>query len=240
MQASIKNVMTLPLSKLNSRSEQSGGLNATASDYPLKTELKAVIFDYGKVLCLPQPQEIVEAMADLCQVPIEHFHEAYYRYRLSYDSNRLNNRGYWESVAGSVLSLETVSKLIDLDNFSWSYENRPMRLWAEELRRAGIKTAILSNMPADMLAVLPSLCPWIPEVDFAVYSCALGVAKPHPAIYRAVLDGLAIEPKEALFLDDKKVNTDAAIALGMNALVFDSNTAIAEKVAVFKLPPFRI
>lgn len=179
-------------------------------------------------------------MAALCQVPMEHFREKYYRYRLPYDSNQLDNRSYWESVAGFALSPETVSELVSLDNLSWSHENRPVRLWAEDLRRAGIKTAILSNMPADMLAALPSLCPWIPEVDFAVYSCALGIAKPRPEIYRAVLNGLALEPTEVLFLDDKKVNTDAAIALGMHALVFDSNEAVAEKLAEFDLPPFKL
>lgn len=179
-------------------------------------------------------------MAALCQIPAERFHETYYRYRLPYDSNQLDNKGYWESVAGFALSPEIVSQLVELDNLSWSRENRPVKLWAEELHRAGIKTAILSNMPADMLAALPSLCPWIPEVDFAVYSCALGIAKPRPEIYRAVLDGLAVEPAAALFLDDKKVNTDAAIALGMHALVFESNEATVEKLTLFDLPPLKL
>ena len=35
-----------------------------------KTKVKAVIFDYGKVLSLPQPPSTVERMAEICHVPV--------------------------------------------------------------------------------------------------------------------------------------------------------------------------
>ena len=53
-----------------------------------------------------------------------------------------------------------------------------------------------------------------------VWSYELKVAKPDPAIYKHVLDKLQVRPEEALFLDDKPVNIEAARALGMKGIVF--------------------
>jgi FMN phosphatase YigB (HAD superfamily) len=50
----------------------------------------------------------------------------------------------------------------------------------------------------------------------------LGVAKPDPAIYRHTLAELGVEPEEALFIDDKRINVEAARALGIQAIEFSS------------------
>ncbi|MCS6886052.1 MAG: HAD-IA family hydrolase [Acidobacteriota bacterium] len=199
-------------------------------------DIKAVIFDYGQVLSCPQPLQAIKSMADICQVPIERFHERYYRYRREYDTNLLDAKAYWEAVAGFPLSMPSVAELVDIDNQSWAHENRPITAWAKLLRRRGFKTAILSNMPKDMLEALPLLCPWLPKVDVAIYSCELGIAKPEVIIYQKVLESLAVAPHTALFLDDKKINTDAALLLGMQAIVFDSNSSVAARLKEFDLP----
>ncbi len=46
------------------------------------------------------------------------------------------------------------------------------------------------------------------------------MAKPDPAIYHYLLKELGTQPKETLFLDDRQVNVEAALALGMPALEF--------------------
>ena len=46
------------------------------------------------------------------------------------------------------------------------------------------------------------------------------MAKPDPAIYRHTLKELGTQPEETLFIDDKRVNIDAAHALGMKAVEF--------------------
>jgi putative hydrolase of the HAD superfamily len=50
------------------------------------------------------------------------------------------------------------------------------------------------------------------------------MAKPEPAIYLHTLHELGVEPDEALFLDDRLVNIEAAQALGIHAILF-SNVA---------------
>jgi putative hydrolase of the HAD superfamily len=48
------------------------------------------------------------------------------------------------------------------------------------------------------------------------------LAKPAPAIYRHALAQLAVQPEEALFIDDKLANIEAARALGMQAIEYST------------------
>jgi FMN phosphatase YigB (HAD superfamily) len=47
------------------------------------------------------------------------------------------------------------------------------------------------------------------------FSFEIGMRKPNPEVYNLVLDQNALQAKQTLFIDDKKENTDAAAALGL-------------------------
>jgi putative hydrolase of the HAD superfamily len=47
------------------------------------------------------------------------------------------------------------------------------------------------------------------------YSYEMGLRKPNPDIYTTILNQQDLNPKRTLFVDDKKENTDAAEALGL-------------------------
>lgn len=48
------------------------------------------------------------------------------------------------------------------------------------------------------------------------YSYELGLRKPDPAIFTHILSKHDLSPKRTLFVDDKKINTDAAASLGIH------------------------
>ena len=50
--------------------------------------------------------------------------------------------------------------------------------------------------------------------------------KPLAEIYRVAIDISGFAPETALFIDDKEENCDAATAMGMNAIRFDSPTQL--------------
>lgn len=47
------------------------------------------------------------------------------------------------------------------------------------------------------------------------FSFEIGMRKPNPEVYNFVLDQNGLQAKHTLFIDDKKENTDAAMALGL-------------------------
>ncbi|MXY96461.1 MAG: HAD-IA family hydrolase, partial [Gemmatimonadetes bacterium] len=52
--------------------------------------------------------------------------------------------------------------------------------------------------------------------DHVVNSSSIGQVKPHPGIFIAALELLAIGADEAFFIDDRSENVNAAIELGMD------------------------
>jgi FMN phosphatase YigB (HAD superfamily) len=58
--------------------------------------------------------------------------------------------------------------------------------------------------------------------DGIVISGAVGFEKPDSAIYRHLLDTYALEPASTPFIDDSAPNVEAARALGLQGLRFES------------------
>jgi putative hydrolase of the HAD superfamily len=91
-----------------------------------------------------------------------------------------------------------------------------------DIRALGLKTGIVSNahfLPELMWEDLRRL--GIAQyVDSAVFSAEIGVRKPHPAIFRRVLDELDTEPVEAIFVGDRvQDDIGGAQRLGMRAVL---------------------
>jgi putative hydrolase of the HAD superfamily len=199
----------------------------------------AVIFDYGNVLCQSQPPGDVQAMAAILDLPISQFDEAYWRFRVEYDSASLDPIAYWNAVAQTAsraLTADQITKLIEIDGRSWSHPAPAAPQWARDLRAAGLRTAILSNMPAPIRDYVLR-CSWLPEFDSLTFSCEVRVSKPAPEIYWDCLNKLAVKPSEVLFLDDRESNVRAAVALGLHAIQFtDAASAAREIESRFSLP----
>jgi putative hydrolase of the HAD superfamily len=177
--------------------------------------LKAIIFDYGNVLCTPQLPEEVESMAAIMGLSREQFHDQYWKDRRAYDEAAFEPAEYWKR-AGPELE-----KLIALDGQSWSHPAPIMPAWAHAARQAGLKIALLSNIPTTVRDAVLS-AGWLPEFDQYTFSCDLRVTKPATAIYEYCVKELGVSANEALFFDDRPENVRAAEALGMAGILFSS------------------
>jgi putative hydrolase of the HAD superfamily len=195
-----------------------------------------VIFDFGGVLSLPQDPERLTAMERLSNLDHERYLELYRRDRLELDRGTLTDDSYWGRIlrAGGVEpTAQAVAALEEEDCHGWTRLNGAMVAWAGELRAAGYRTAILSNMPFTKLAFLRSRgeFAWIADFDAAVWSCEHRLVKPDPAFYRLCLRRLGVEPGSCLFLDDTEANVEGARAVGINGQLFVSVPATAPELA---------
>jgi epoxide hydrolase-like predicted phosphatase len=88
-----------------------------------------------------------------------------------------------------------------------------------EVRRHGLKTAIVTNNIRELSAAWQALLPVDELFDLVVDSCEEGVRKPDPRIFRIALERLGgVAPENAVFLDDAVGNVAAARALGIRAI----------------------
>jgi putative hydrolase of the HAD superfamily len=187
--------------------------------------LRAVIFDYGMVLTGPPDPEAHAALLRITGLAPARFESLYWADRHAYDEGKLTGLAFWQKLvceAGLTLAPERIEELNLWDARMWTTENRAMLDWQLELKQCGLLTAILSNMGDNVLASVEREFDWIHRFDVLVWSFQLHIAKPDPAIYRYVLQRLGVQPGEALFLDDKLVNIEAARALGIEAIQFST------------------
>lgn len=201
--------------------------------------VKAVLFDYGNVLCSPQLESDVEAMSRVLNIELNHFKTLYWQLRDEYDLGSIDGRAYWHKIGakcGITLSEESISKVIELDNLGWSRPNPVMANWAADLRKNGIITAIISNMPIEIRRYLDG-CKWLPEFDQYTYSCDINSVKPAAEIYLHCLKQIRLDPRDTLFLDDRPMNVDAAKELGISSLVFTTAHKLQSDLTEFRLPP---
>jgi beta-phosphoglucomutase-like phosphatase (HAD superfamily) len=98
----------------------------------------------------------------------------------------------------------------------------------EDMAAGGHRLAMLSNAPAEVATAVMTL-PVAALFEHCLFSCFLGLVKPDPAIYRAVLERLGASPADVIFLDDRPDNVSGALELGIRGVVFtDPGTARAE------------
>lgn len=188
-------------------------------------KLKAVVFDYGKVLSLPPTQEQWETLIACFGKSHQEFQQVYWRNRDGIDRGILDIVTYWKQAGedcGRTISDAEAMELIAHDNRQWTNVSAETLELARDLRRAGYKTAILSNMESRMLGVMREKLDWLDEFEVQMFSCEIGMVKPDAEIYLECCRRLGCRPEEVLFLDDKKVNSEGAKSIGMESYVFAS------------------
>ncbi len=187
---------------------------------------KAVVFDFGQVLALAQDKRRVNNMQKLSGLSVEEFKIRYAKFRGDYDRGVIGGHEYWNRVLGhNADQLEEFSSLYDAlifeDTHSWVRINPASVQFARRLKKEGVKTAILSNMPVDMGRYLRREHSDLVKIfDEVVFSFEIGKIKPEEEIYLYCVDKLKVSPGETLFIDDREVNVEGARRVGLGTYLF--------------------
>jgi putative hydrolase of the HAD superfamily len=192
---------------------------------PRPSDLRAVVFDYGAVICrLPSPEEWAE-FADAARLTVEEFIRFYPRSREQYDRGLVRAPEFWRSFAHQVdreYDEATIRRLAAIDIRVWSHVDDGVVALARRLQASGITTGILSNMQPDLLAIFRQGAAWLNAFDVQVFSCDIGLVKPERRIYDYLLERLGLDASQVLFVDDVAENVAEAKAAGLRAAVFTS------------------
>jgi epoxide hydrolase-like predicted phosphatase len=109
--------------------------------------------------------------------------------------------------------------------------NAPMIEFVRELRGRGLRAALLTNNVREWEPLWRAKLPEVDDLfEVVVDSAFVGLRKPDPAIYALTLERLGgVEATDCVFVDDLEPNCEAARALGMAAVRFETaEQAIAE------------
>jgi putative hydrolase of the HAD superfamily len=182
----------------------------------LRISDRVVVFDYGEVISLTPSDEARAGIVAIADVDAEAFWASYWLHRDGLDRGTVSVPEYWGRVAadtGAEWSASTIQRLWAADFTSWiSVEPGTIDL-IDELHSGGTRLAVLSNAGFDFASPL-RFSPMGRYFERVFVSAEMDDLKPDPSIYLEVTAALGITPAELVFIDNKRVNTDAAADLG--------------------------
>ena len=205
--------------------------------------IRAVIFDYGDVLCMRAPLSEFAPMAKILNLTPEGLVERYMQNRLAYDRGDLTLAEYWNGFAretGVTLSNSQLEELGRRDCALWWRLDPELMEWIGRLRTNGIKAGVLSNMFLGLAELIrqgaPRFNKLLDKFDAFTASAEIRETKPHEDSYRHILRQLGVEPRQALFLDDRQTNIDGAHAIGMEALLYTTPAELRRDLEEWNFP----
>ena len=202
--------------------------------------IKAVIFDYGQVISLPQDPAAIDRMAEIAGVERGKFESVLWALRDEYDRGTVSAREYYRDVFAKLsveANINIIDRIIETDFNSWKNINQETAALMEDVKKAGYTLGILSNIPHDFLAWARKTLPVFSLPQVGLFYCELNLVKPEQAIYQELLSMLGargvVSGGEVVFFDDKIENIKGAESLGINALLWkDAESARRELLSL--------
>lgn len=186
--------------------------------------ISTIVFDLFGTLTGAETQRArhVALLADVLEVPVE---ELASELRTSYDERA---RGVFGDVRQQLIILsQRLGGVREPDVIDLAVEVRMEGQRAvleprvgtietlRSIRDLGIPVGVLSDCTAEIPRLWAGT-EYAPFVAKAVFSCEMGVRKPDPRMYQAVLSALGKEPSESLYVGDGgSSELSGALAMGM-------------------------
>ena len=187
--------------------------------------IKAVVFDYGQVISIPQDPKAVDCLAQRAGVERERFETVLWALRGEYDQGILTAKEYYKNVLSSLgvsMDDKSIDELVSIDLDSWKNLHGGTVSLMEDVKKAGYVLGILSNMPHDFLEWGRENLPVFSLPHVSLFSCEVNLIKPDEAIYKKLLSMMNLEGAEVAFFDDKPENVESARAMEIRAFLWES------------------
>lgn len=199
--------------------------------------LKAVVFDFGRVISSQKPQALFCSYEKDLGLPGGSINTIMFESDAWQDAllGRKTYDEFWQAI-GPRLGLKSRSSVLAFQR-RYHGDERINGDVLKIIRRlyGRYRLAVLSNSP-------PGLSRWLADWDahryFDTVFCSgdEGLMKPDERVFHTVLSRLGLMPSEVVFIDDMQEHIDAARAIGMHAVLFE--TAVALEKELRELIPF--
>ena len=195
---------------------------------------KAIVFDYGGVICFPPSPDNEAELARLTGLSVTALRELNRKYRGELDRGTYDTREFYRFVLsgeGIFPDEDTLEQIARVDMEGWMCVNPATVQLMRDIKNSGLILGILSNMSHEFLAWASEAVPVMGEADVAVYSSTYDVVKPETAIYEILREQLGCEYREIVFFDDNADNIAKAAELGIRGFVWEGPEIARERIA---------
>lgn len=196
--------------------------------------INTIIFDLGGVLIDNPNKGMFDYFGDTLGLPYEKLFPSLVKFWKSWESGLITESELWQKI-GTDLNIN-----LPADQPHWlnaylpTYQERPeMFALLATLKSRGYQTALLSNIEDPIKEYIQSKK--YRHVDEFIFSCELKMSKPDEAIYQHTLNVLQITPDQAVFVDDRKENIEAAELLGISGILFEDYQGLINQLTALQV-----
>lgn len=103
--------------------------------------------------------------------------------------------------------------------------------WITELKEKGYRVYVISNFAHKAHMDCMEALDFLNEIDGGILSYQVKLIKPAPEIYKLLCSKYDLKAEECVFIDDLPKNVEAAKAVGMQGIVFQTFERTREELA---------
>jgi HAD superfamily hydrolase (TIGR01509 family) len=183
--------------------------------------MKNIVFDLGRVVFAQNPnkssEEFKRFFSYVAQSPMPQFW-------VDYDMGVSDLDKVVSDLSAYRGVEEEYSRSMILASITRQETIAPTRDLIHDLKQAGYKLYVLSNMSRDFIEYLRQQ-PVYDYFDGEVISCEEGVVKPMPQIYDILVERYGLDVGETMFIDDRIENVRVAEQRGITPFHFNRDDA---------------
>ena len=186
-------------------------------------KFRAIIFDIGRVVLRIDVHRAMAGLAQSAALSPEEIWSALEKHPswLDWQEGRMAPRDFYLSVTKRFGVSLTFEEFVTV----WNRVIDPKPILGNEFLGKLAKKyrlCLLSNTDPIHVAHMEATFDFFQFFPRRIYSCAVGVSKPNPLIYRAALEACKVAAAEAVYIDDIAAYAGAARRLGLTGIVFQS------------------
>jgi putative hydrolase of the HAD superfamily len=182
--------------------------------------IKAVIFDLAGVVLFTIRGTFNSLLAERLEAPLDEVERIMSDHTNDlWDINELSDDAFYDHLLTELkqpLEKKAIIRKFVIDDF---YVDQEMLALIRELRKT-YTTALLTNFPDHVHDFMKRSWHMDGAFDHIIVSADVKLIKPDPRIYQLTLERLGCLAHEAVFIDDRKINVEAAETLGIKGILF--------------------
>jgi putative hydrolase of the HAD superfamily len=200
----------------------------------LHNQVKAIIFDWGGVLCDETALGLISYFSQALKVDPKPLVKAFRPFLPAFQKGEISEDDLWHGMCATLRIERSSKRSLWGDALRAIYvPKEEMFALASRLKEKGYLVGLLSN--AEMAAMDFFYGQGYAMFDAAVFSCAEGTRKPEQRIYEIALERLNVKVREAIFIDDRIDFIAGAQKLGIHTILFKDLEQVKRDLASFTI-----
>ena len=198
--------------------------------------IKAIIFDFGNVICSFDMKKFGNRMAELTGLSVSRLTQVVAnasRLSIEYETGLISSDEFFHRVV--IENGLSVSKEEFVDAFTHLFTPIPSTFDLIKKVKPRYRLGLLSNTNEWHYEYGIKPVEVFPLFDTVTLSFQVKAMKPAEKIYRDALTKLNVQPEEAVYIDDLLENAKAATALGIHGVHYTGHAELLRELTALRL-----